>query len=97
MYNTNYQIKSAKAKIPMYDRSNWYRLSDVYKSYSWHKECAWDYCALKMFEYNGMGLKVISRNSSFFTAGFIFVDSETGEVMFYYITANYDCIVPYTL
>ena len=97
MYNTNYQIKTAKAKIPMYDRSNWYSLSDAYTSYSYRKERAWDYCVHKMIEYNGMGLKVISRNTNFFTAGFVFYDEETGDLMFYYITANYDCIVPYTL
>ena len=97
MYNTKKQKKSAKAKIPMYDSSNWYSLSDAYTSYSYRKERAWDYCVHTMIEYNGIRLKVISRNTNFFTAGFTFFDSETGEPMFYYITANYDCIVPYTL
>ena len=97
MYNTDYEIKTAKAKIPMYDLSNWYSLSDAYKSYSYLKESAWDYCVQKMNEYNGMDLKVISRNTHFFTAGFVFHDEETGEQMFYYLTTNYDCIVPYTL
>ena len=97
MYNTKYQIKTAKAMIPMYDRSNWYYLRDAYKSCSYRKHCAWYYCVCKMIEYNGIGLKVISRNTKSFTAGFIFHDEETGEPMFYYITANYDCIVPYTL
>ena len=72
MYNNNYQKKSAKAKIPMYERSNWYDLSHAYTSYSYRKERAWDYCVHTMIEYNGMGLKVISRNTNFFTAGFLF-------------------------
>ena len=97
MYNIKYQIKTAKERIPMYDSSNWYSLSDAYKSYSYRKEILWLHCEQKLIEYNGTGLKVIYRNINFFTAGFIFHDEETGEAMFYYITPNYDCIVPYTL
>lgn len=97
MNNNSYQIKSAKAHIPMYENSWWYDLRDAYERYSSRKARAWDYCVHKMIEYNGLGLKVISRNTNVFTAGFVFFDKETGEPMFYYITANYDCIVPYTL
>ena len=55
---------------------------------------AWRYCQEKQSELNGYGLKVITHNCMKFTAGFEYMDSDTGEVRFYYITPSFDWDIP---
>jgi hypothetical protein len=76
----------------VYNRSGMYSLDDAYGSYSKDKRDAWHYCERLMDEYSGYGLKVISANGWMFTAGFMFCGEE-GQLMFMYITKNYDIAV----
>ena len=70
-------------------------LDDVYKSYSAAKQNAYDYCKRLQDKYNGYDFRIISANTFIFTAGFKFVDVETGVIKFMYITPSYDTIVDY--
>lgn len=63
---------------------------DVYASYSQNKLRAWYYCKDLCAKYEGWGLKVISHNTFIFTAGFYFIDKDTGVLRFMYITPTYD-------
>lgn len=51
----------------------------------------------KKAELNGNGLKIISHNTSIFTAGFEYCDEKDGTAKFYYITPSYDCAVDITV
>lgn len=93
--NTNYQRRTATANINRYNNSTDYSLGDVYGRYSAAKAQAWNYCVELMKKYDGYGLKVLSSNTFMFTAGFLFVDKDTGVIQFMFITPNYDCIVDY--
>ena len=89
-----YQERMAKANIERYEDSSMYDLSKAYGSWSDRKQSAWEHCKSRCEEFHGDCLKVISKNTNFFTAGFTFVD-ETGKRMFYYITANYEVAVDF--
>lgn len=91
---TREQENRARANYAAYRRSTWTELYDAYDSFSRGKVDAWRYCKDLCKKYNGDGLKVISRNCHKFTAGFEYVDSETGEIMFMYITKGYNQAVP---
>lgn len=94
------QIRTAEANYARYLAS---KMDDLYKAYdkaSTNKWRAWDYCKELEYQYGGghfkydcLPLKVISKNTFVFTAGFEFVDEETGELMFMYITPNYNIAV----
>lgn len=74
-----------------YQDSTMYWLGDAYPSgYSYEKGRAWQYCIDLMHEKGGSGLKVISKNTFQFSAGFEYWDNETGKDMFVYITKSYD-------
>jgi ERCC4-type nuclease len=85
------QIKNAYNK---YDNSYNYCLFDCYNKYSSNKEDAFNYCRKLLIDYDGSGLKIISFNSHYFSAGFIadMADQKTGKIKkaFIYITKNYD-------
>jgi hypothetical protein len=85
--------RTAKANITAYNNSTAYGLYDVYDSFSQAKSQAWDYCKELCNKYNGYALKVVSFNTFMFTAGFEFVDENTGVVMYMHITPNYDTAV----
>lgn len=87
---TREQENRARANINSWRRSTYYELWDAYGRCSSRKKAAWDYCKNLCAKLDGTGLKVISRNSHIFTAGFEYTDKETGEVMFMYISPNYD-------
>ena len=87
------QEARAKGAIKQWYTSKARSLHDVYKSFSEAKSRAWAYCEWQMYKHNGSYLRVISHNVNIFTAGFEFVDPETGVVKFYYITPTYDVIV----
>ena len=67
-----------------------YTLDEAYSSHSYNKDRAWRYCENLQAQYEGWGLKVISHNTFIFTAGFYFIDKDTGVLRFMYITPTYD-------
>lgn len=89
------QMRVAKSKIDDYLLSTDYSLYSVYGRFSEAKQRAWEYCVNKMREYNGESLRIVSHNVNIFTAGFSFINGETGVLQFYYITPNYDIIVDF--
>ena len=91
---TREQENRARANISSWRNSRYTDVYHAYDSISKGKRDAWDYCVNLCNQYNGEGLKVISRNCHKFTAGFIFTDPVTGELMFMYITKGYDRAVP---
>jgi len=80
----------ARANIVSWRNSKYTDLRSAYGRYSKRKEEAWEYCQDLCRRKNGEGLKVISRNSHIFTAGFVFPHPDTGELMFMYISPSYD-------
>lgn len=68
-------------------------LHKAYKTHSHEKDLAWQYCYRLMLEHDGTGLKIISKNSFIFTAGFTFVDPNTGVLRFMFITPSSDTAV----
>lgn len=71
-----------------YMRSNDYSLFDAYENVSRAKFRAWEHCEVLCKEYEGWDLKIISRNSFQFTAGFEFTNPETGAVSLFIITKS---------
>lgn len=90
---TNYKINQAKRAYNAYLRSNLHSLNDCYKSYSIYKGHAFNYCEKVCCDLKGIGPKIISHNLHFFTYGFEYQHPETGVVMFYYITPNYEVAI----
>ena len=84
----SYEIRTAKANVNAYLNSTMFHLLDAYQRFSQNKANAWDYCESLMAKKNGHDLKVISKNTFIFTAGFLF--EEDGKEMFMFITPNYD-------
>lgn len=80
--------KFMKGVFKCYLMSNTYRLRDVYKSYSFYKERAFEYCRDLVAKYNGTQGKIINFNSNVFTYGFI--GEIEGKQAFFYITRDYD-------
>lgn len=87
------QERTAKANIQRWKASTDTSLSDVYKTNSTAKDRAWKYCQELCEKYNGTGLKVVSHNQMIFTAGFQFVDKDTGVLRYMHITPSYDTAV----
>lgn len=85
--------RRAEGNYLAYERSHYGDLLDAYTKCSEAKRAAWLHCRDLMAEHDGWGLKVISRNTWMFTAGFEFTNPETGELMFMYITPSYDVAV----
>jgi hypothetical protein len=81
---------TARANISAWRNSNYTDLNSAYDRCSKDKRDAWEYCVDLCRRKNGTGLKVISRNSYRFTAGFEFDNPDTGELMFMYISPTYD-------
>lgn len=65
-------------------------LSEVYASYSVAKENAFRYCEELMYKYNGYDFRIISYNTFMFTVGFYYIDQDTEQEMFMYITPSKD-------
>lgn len=82
--------KIAKNNIKGWRNSDCTELYDAYGKCSKKKRNAWQHCKDLQKEYNGRDLKIISHNSYKFTAGFEFVDPDTGEIMFMYIGPGYN-------
>ena len=85
--------RTAKTNYQYYKRSDMRSLDDAYTSASNAKHKAWRYCIELCYKMNGHDLKVINKNTFVFTAGFEFVDDESGVCKFMYITPNYDTAI----
>jgi hypothetical protein len=82
--------KQMKGAYEQYKRATATDLYGVYKSFSSDKYRAYLYCVELMQKLNGRGLKVLSGNSFSFSVGFEYMNSDTGEAMFAYITKDND-------
>lgn len=83
------RVREARA-YERYKKSNMHSLYDAYSSFSQSKRYAWRYCQDLCNKLNGHGLKVISKNTNEFTAGFVF--EEDGVQKFMYITKTSDTV-----
>ena len=88
--------RQARNHYKAWKRSDDYSLDSVYKRFSEYKGRAWRHCQEKQAELNGRGLKVITHTYQRFTAGFEYMDSDTGEARFYYIAPLFDWDIPIT-
>lgn len=87
---TSEQIRTAKDNILRWKNSRYTDLYSAYGKCSAKKREAWRYCQELCEKYKGDGLKIISRNDCRFTAGFVYPDFSTGELMFMYISPSYN-------
>lgn len=90
----SYKLNAARGAYSAWLRSKNYTIFHAYEKPSTSKERAYEYCLEKFRLYNGEDFKIISYNTFIFTAGFTFEHTITGEKMFYYITPNYDIMIP---
>lgn len=77
--------KYETAKYEAYKKSKMTSLRDAYGTFSAKKQSAWNDCVALMRACHGTGLRVVSRNSQIFTAGFMFTDY-CGNECFAFIT-----------
>ena len=81
--------KKQKYQYYAYLNSPYYDLDDAYKSgASTAKWRAWRYCKDLCEQKNGWGLRVVSKNTYQFTAGFLF--KEDDKLMYMHITSTRD-------
>ena len=78
--------KTLKQAYSFYMQSSNYDLNNIYKSYSYEKTRAFDYCKTLKEKYNGNDLKIINGNTFTFSAGFTF--KQDNKKIFCYITKN---------
>ena len=88
--------RQAREHYKEWKRSGDYALDSAYGRYSVNKARAWRYCQEMKAKLNGYELKVISHNCMVFTAGFEYMDNDTGEARFYYIAPTFDWDIPVT-
>lgn len=94
MSTLSYQKRQAAGMIGQWKRSKYGNLNDAYKTGgSDAKRRAWRHCERTCEALKGTDLKVVSKSVNFFSAGFQFVNPETGVVQFYFITASYEIAV----
>lgn len=84
----NRVTKDALRITEMYKNSSDTELYHVYGTCSRKKLEAFDDCRKLMADYDGRDLRILSHNSHVFTAGFEYMNPETGEVMIMYITKS---------
>lgn len=85
----NQTIKNAYARY--LNENGYFSLRECYKTYSYAKEKALNYCYDLMKKYNGYGGFIISYNIFNFTFGFI--GEYEGKKAFFYITKDYDRVL----
>ena len=56
-------------------------LTEAYKNPSISKQRAYADCINKMLKMGGYGFRIMGYNSCFFTAGWLYVDKATGQIM----------------
>ena len=73
--------------------SNNETLDDVYKTYSWYKYRAYDYCKGEMYSKDGFNFRITGANCNFFCCGFLYYDENKRLKCRYYTGRNiYDFI-----
>ena len=87
-----YQKRQAESALKSFYNSNMETIFKAYKSPSKAKQKAFYHCVNTCAKYNGYNLRVISKNTNFFTCGFLFMDENKTEY-FYYITSCYETII----
>ena len=85
--------KKALTRFYAWQRSHYYDISEFYGRFSDAKYRAWRHCRELCLSMNGRNLKVVSGNTSIFTAGFEFEDPETGVLMYMHITPTFEAAV----
>ena len=85
---THCKTKCMRDAYATYARSNACNLSDCYKSASYAKKRAYDYCLSLVRDYKGVEFGIVSYNCTVFTFGF--VGEIDGKTAFFYITPTYD-------
>ena len=78
--------KTLKQAYKNYMQSSNYNLNDIYKSYSYSKARAFDYCKNLCNKYSGQDLKIICGNTFTFSAGFTY--SQDNKNYFVFITKD---------
>lgn len=94
------ESKLMKRAYRAYAASTWHNLREAYSSCSDLKEESWKTCVSIMNELSGRDLKVIKKNTFYYSAGFIYTDENKND-HFVFITAentreaslNY-CLIP---
>lgn len=89
----SYQTRQATASFPRYVKSAYNTIYDAYKKPSRDKWRAWNHCRNLCNAFGGFNLKVISKNTYMFTAGFQYIDEDSGEERFMYITPSYEVVI----
>lgn len=79
--------RTATANYSTYKFSDMYSLFNAYASPSYNKVKAWERCKEICNNLNGHGLKVVSKNTFVFTAGFTF--EKDGKKYYCHITPNH--------
>lgn len=90
------QKRMALSALHHYYYNTAWTYADLYAAYanpSQAKRRAWEYCKQLCYDLGGEGLKVLSKNTFMFTAGFMYTDDD-GREMFMYISPNYNAAVP---
>ena len=82
------RIKQAEEHYKAYRLSSWTDIFQAYGRPSFKKISAWQYCKELCRQKGGVNLKVITRNTDVFTAGFESVNEE-GIPQFTYIAPTY--------
>lgn len=85
--------RTAKANITAWKRSEYRNIWQAYERPSYNKEKAWHRCEEIAHSMGGYNLKVVSKNTFVFTAGFESVDPETGVLLYTHITPCYTTTV----
>ena len=78
--------KTLKQAYKNYMQSGSYDLNNIYKSYSYEKARAFDYCKTLKEKYNGDDLKIICGNTFTFSAGVTY--EKDNKKIFCHITKN---------
>lgn len=82
--------KQMRTAYEAYRNARHSELWEVYGSYSRAKEQAMEYCLELMDNLNGWRGRIISHNIMVFSFGFEFINPETGDLSFAYITRDHD-------
>lgn len=76
-----------------YEKSTMESIYKAYKTPSVRKQRFWEHLKEMCFMLGGHDLKVVSKNSQIFTAGFVFPDKETGVLKYMHITPTTQTVI----
>ena len=80
--------KQMRQNYALLQRTSATSLRDVYNSWSYNKEKAYNYCRELYSKYNGENFRILSANTFAFSVGFI--GTIDGQKAFFYITKSDD-------